>query len=915
MIITCGGTKGLRKLKKDWIRFFKLVGNPFVTTPLQTKEHFDHLFVKTDNVAKLIDPMIEYFDQSPPFLRVVSAPRGSGKSTILHYMTSALRSKSVNLVVCLITHQPAVLHGERDAAYGIGNDTLSRIVMGLAERLLDFEKGKNKSVLKELLDDIGMITSKGSLDSRSVITFSYSTNRSRLEKLLQYMKNRGVRAFIAIDNYDKLDEDRAIGFLKSAHAQPLFEDLQSAGVSIVIAASLEWAEHIGEGDLSYLGKPMILNPLNPFEAISMVRKRIASKSSGEKIEIFEDKAITRIAIREEGIARNILETCRLCMTKAAERGEALISEDFVKEVLRSQERTGAKYYGVIKKEPDARIGLTILSSIAKEVDPDTFRKMLQGLVDIMEGRDPGNKVIELLRQHRIFYLSERTTDARKLKNYLASEIQVLLRTVAKRYSLNVFMDWLAAGEPAFWFIPTTEERRADSTIEEQFDLLLPAFRDESKLLLRNSHTSYRAWTSQIEQADFDVPQLLSDMWMSVWNLAVCAYYSTKIVREGIFEPSKPSYEIIEDFLLNQEATIKEVPDFATVHQYYVFAEKGVPIEPSLLETLYTRIQSLVASLLDLSMIILPYLRKLGIPLPKFKVKHPGELEQRLAPFLKADNRYFYLFLGNVPPSKFLMLCWMFRNYVYSIFVGKKGFLSDYNLDLYEVKTMLPYITPDFIDAQLSFHELPKELLLRYYNSLEFCSSLFRIAKKHPTFLKMFSKNSTMDMSFTAEDDSVLFSVDFSESKYGSKIDLLTIPSAFSDIGTLTRPPKLFISYSSKDKNFVKRLARDLRMRGIKVWVDFWEIKVGDSIVAKIEDAIQDNDYFAVVLTPTSVKSNWVKKELAAGLIKELEEKSVVVLPLLAKKCRIPPLMKDKKYADFVTNYRKGLQELLDKLKE
>jgi len=902
-------------LKRDWISFFKLSGNPFTAIPLQTREHFDSLFVKTDNVAKQVDPMIEYFEQSSPFLRVISAPRGSGKSTILHYMASSLRSKTTNLVVCLITHQPAVLHGERDPAYGIGNDTLSKTVMDLAEQLLDFEKGKDMWDFKELLKDIGMTTSKGTLDSRSVTTFSYTTNRNRLEKLLHYMKKRGIRAFIAIDNYDKLDEDRAIGFLKSAHAQPLFEDLQSAGVSIVISASLEWAEHIGEGDLSYLGKPMILEPLNPIEANSMVRKRIVSKSSGETTEIFEERAITHITIKEEGIARSILETCRLCMTKAAEREQAIISEEFVKEVLRKQERTGARYYGVIKKEPNARIGLTILSGIAKEVDPDKFRQMLHGLVDITEGRYPSSEVIDLLRAHRIFYLGEKSIEANKLKNYLASEIQVLLRTVAKRYPLSVFMDWLAAGEPAFWFIPTTEERKADSTIEEQFHLLLPAFTDENKLCLRNAHTAYKAWTSEIEQGDFNVPQTLSDMWTSVWNLAICAYHSAKVVNEGVLEPPKPSYETIEGFLFDQEVTVKKLPDFATLHQYYVFAEKGVPIEPSLLDSLYTRIQGLVALLLDLSMIILPYLRQLGIPLPKFKVRHAEELDQRLSPHLKADNRYFYQFLGNVSPSEFLMLCWMFRSNVYAIFVGKKGFVSDHNLDLYEVKTRLPYVVPNFINAQLSYHRLHKGILLRYYNSLEFCSSLFRIAQKNPTFLKVFSKKNTAELSLTAEDDLVLVSLDFSEAKYGSKIDLSKIPGAFSDIKTLARPPKLFISYSGKDKRFVERLAHDLKKRCVKVWVDSLEIKVGDSIVAKIQEAFQNNDYLAVVLTPNSVRSNWVQKELAAGLFKELEDKSVVVLPLLAKKCKIPALLKDKKHADFATDYHKGLRELLDRLRE
>ena len=901
-------------MAKDWISFFKLVGNPFDTIPLQTKDHFSRLFVKTDDVNKQVDPMIKYFEQSPPFLRVIAAPRGSGKSTILHYMASVLQSNE-NIVVCFITHQPAVLKGERDPAYGIGNDTVSRIVRDLAERLQDFEKGEDKSAFKKLLNELGMITTEGILDAKSVITFSYTTNRNRLEKLLEYMKKRRIHAFLAIDNYDKLNEDRAIGFLRSAHSQPLFEDLQAAGVSIAIAASLEWIKRLGEEDLNYLGKPIILNPLNPSEANVLIQKRIASKSSGEPKEIFEDAAITRIAIREEGIARNILESCRLCMTKAAERNTDLISEEFVKEIMRSQERTAAKYYRVIKAEPDARLGLTLLSSLAREVDPDTFRQILQGLVDIIEGRLPNSEIMDHLRRHKILYISKRTIRPKLLKNYLASEIQVLLRTIGKRYSLNIFMDWLATGEPVFWFVPTMKEHIAGTVIEEYFDLLLPAFtREETKLRFRNAHTSYRSWTSQIEQGDFDMTQILSDMWTSIWGLAVCAYYSTKAVKEGKLEPPEPTYDEIEHFMLNQEETLRKLPDFATLYKYYDLAEKGVPIEPSLIENLYPRIQSVVESLLELSMIVMPYLRKLGIPLPKFRVKDATQLDNRLAPYLKADDRYLFTFLGDVPPSEFLMLSWFFRNFVYSIFIGKKGFISDFDLDLYKVKTSLPYKAPDYVNAQLSLLKLPKGMLLKFYNSVEFCSSIYRFAAQRSTFLKILTRKNTIDLALTAEDNSILVSTDFSIRKYGSKLDLAGIPSALSKIKTLKRPPRLFISYSRRDKGFVKRLARDLKRSGVKVWIDFCEIKVGDSIVAKIGEAIQDNDYLVVVLTPASVKSNWVKKELAVGLIRELEEKSVIVLPLLAKKCKIPPLIKDKRYANFVIDYSEGLKELVNKLK-
>jgi len=126
-------------------------------------------------------------------------------------------------------------------------------------------------------------------------------------------------------------------------------------------------------------------------------------------------------------------------------------------------------------------------------------------------------------------------------------------------------------------------------------------------------------------------------------------------------------------------------------------------------------------------------------------------------------------------------------------------------------------------------------------------------------------------------------------------------------------PTLFISYSSKDKKFSEKLATDLKNLGIGIWLDKWEIKVGDSIIEKIGKGIKDNDFLGIVLSPNSVSSNWVRKELSAALIKELKSKSVVILPILLRDCEIPPLISDKKYADFRYNYDNGLRELVEVL--
>jgi hypothetical protein len=40
---------------------------------------------------------------------------------------------------------------------------------------------------------------------------------------------------------------------------------------------------------------------------------------------------------------------------------------------------------------------------------------------------------------------------------------------------------------------------------------------------------------------------------------------------------------------------------------------------------------------------------------------------------------------------------------------------------------------------------------------------------------------------------------------------------------------IFLSHNNKDKIFTRKLARDLKYAGIKVWLDEAELKIGDSL--------------------------------------------------------------------------------------
>lgn len=128
-------------------------------------------------------------------------------------------------------------------------------------------------------------------------------------------------------------------------------------------------------------------------------------------------------------------------------------------------------------------------------------------------------------------------------------------------------------------------------------------------------------------------------------------------------------------------------------------------------------------------------------------------------------------------------------------------------------------------------------------------------------------------------------------------------------------PSIFLSHSGEDKKFVRGLGKDLQNAGAKVWIDEGEIELGDSLIDKISEGVDEMDYLAVVLSKTSVQSEWVKREVNIALTEEINNKKVKVLPLVIDDCTIPAFLRDKLYADFSDpiNYQNSFELIVAKL--
>jgi WD40 repeat protein len=75
-------------------------------------------------------------------------------------------------------------------------------------------------------------------------------------------------------------------------------------------------------------------------------------------------------------------------------------------------------------------------------------------------------------------------------------------------------------------------------------------------------------------------------------------------------------------------------------------------------------------------------------------------------------------------------------------------------------------------------------------------------------------------------------------------------------------PDLFISYSRKDKEFVRLLDESLKSRGREAWVDWEDIRPTEDFMQAIYGAIEGVDTFVFVLTPDSVASVVCGREIA-----------------------------------------------------
>jgi hypothetical protein len=118
----------------------------------------------------------------------------------------------------------------------------------------------------------------------------------------------------------------------------------------------------------------------------------------------------------------------------------------------------------------------------------------------------------------------------------------------------------------------------------------------------------------------------------------------------------------------------------------------------------------------------------------------------------------------------------------------------------------------------------------------------------------------------------------------------------------------FLSYSRSDERFALRFAKDLRSRGVAMWVDQLDIRPSEHWDRAIEKAVRNCRGLVVIISPRSVASDNVADEISYAL-----ENGKSVLPVMIEKCSLPLRITRMHVIDASAGYERAVQQCVAEL--
>ena len=128
--------------------------------------------------------------------------------------------------------------------------------------------------------------------------------------------------------------------------------------------------------------------------------------------------------------------------------------------------------------------------------------------------------------------------------------------------------------------------------------------------------------------------------------------------------------------------------------------------------------------------------------------------------------------------------------------------------------------------------------------------------------------------------------------------------------------KVFISHSHKDQNIADRVARDLEAHIIDVWRGAEQIALGETLVNRISQEIENSNAILVLISKNTDASHTQSSEIAIAIAAQRNDPSKLVIPVLVEQTtHLPFFLEGIAYCDISTEdkYKTNIQNLVDTL--
>lgn len=131
---------------------------------------------------------------------------------------------------------------------------------------------------------------------------------------------------------------------------------------------------------------------------------------------------------------------------------------------------------------------------------------------------------------------------------------------------------------------------------------------------------------------------------------------------------------------------------------------------------------------------------------------------------------------------------------------------------------------------------------------------------------------------------------------------------------MNKKQRIFISYSYNDKNVANKITDKLLSEGIEVVSGIDQIQTGHSYLEEIKYLYETSEIIIVLLSESLFRNDKFQFEFPRFFFDEARKRKVTIIPALVEKCSIPSDFLEFDIINLTTNFDKGLEKIIQKIK-